>query len=89
MSPSCRFDWSRLESIYGHSQAMRSQHSHVRSPLEAALWEFRDREKQWLAEKAALRREAEAERRQTRALQHRLERLQVACCHARCQLRLQ
>ena len=56
---------------------MKEQHTRARSPLEAALWEFRYQEKQWLAEKAALRRDAEAHRKQNATLQHQLNRLQV------------
>ncbi len=56
---------------------MKEQHTHARSPLEAALWEFKYQEKQWLAEKAGLRRDAEAQRKQTARLQHQLDRLQV------------
>lgn len=56
---------------------MKEQHTRARSPLEAALWEFRYQEKQWLAEKAALRRDAEAQRKQSAGLQHQLDRLQV------------
>lgn len=56
---------------------------HARSPLEAALWDFKGKEKQWLAEKSALRREADTQRRQARGLQHQLQKLQVALDPAR------
>ena len=57
--------------------AMREQHTRARSPLEAALWEFRYQEKQWHAEKAALRRDADTKHKQAAKLQHQLNRLQV------------
>ena len=56
---------------------MREQHTRARSPLEGALWEFRYQEKQWLAEKATLRRDAEAQRKQAARSQQKLDRLQV------------
>ena len=40
---------------------MRVQHTRACSPLEAALWKFRYQEKQWQAQKAALRRDADAQ----------------------------
>ena len=62
---------------------MTSQHhSWPRGPLEAALWEFRGKEKQWTVEKASLRREADAQRRQAGKLQHQLDKLQVLQCNS-------
>jgi len=56
---------------------MRDHPIRACSPLEAALWEFRHQEKQWLAEKSALRRDAETERKRSRRMQQQLDRLQV------------
>ena len=56
---------------------MKDHHIRACSPLEAALWEFRHQEKQWLAEKSALRRDAETERKRNRKMQQRLDKLQV------------
>ena len=53
-------------------------HSWPRGPLEAALLEFRGKEKQWTVEKALLRREADAQRRQAGKLQHQLDKMQVS-----------
>lgn len=52
---------------------MREQHTRARSPLEGALWELRYQEKQWLAEKATPRRDAEAQRKLAARLQQKLE----------------
>lgn len=60
---------------------MTSQHpSWPRGPLEAALLEFRGKEKQWTVEKALLRREADAQSRQAGKLQHQLDKMQVSRC---------
>ena len=42
--------------------------------------EFRGKEKQWTVEKASLRREADAQRRQAGKLHHQLDKLQVSRC---------
>lgn len=60
---------------------MTSQHhSWPRGPLEAALLDFRGKEKQWTVEKASLRRDADAQRRQAGKIQHQLDKLQVVQC---------
>lgn len=47
------------------------------TPLEAALANFRDAEQEWMTQKAALRREAEAHRKQAICLEQDHKRLQV------------
>lgn len=56
---------------------MREQHTRACSPLEAALLKFRYQEKQWQAQKAALRRDADAQHKQAIRLHQQLNRLQV------------